>query len=490
MNFSDMIFRRKFSLNLRKNLKVPLSSMTFTSDFTNTVRGDLYPIISSVGDVTERVAGAAYTVLSKNGSIERLMSSFFPFATYRMDILHSNGTAGFVFAAPDVRAEITFERGAWESAIVVSHNDGEERILLEREMPNSFSLIATARPGFFDLYIGEDKNIEFIASVSVPSFKDSCRESFYQRAKTHIKLSGNITLESAESYVDCGIGQADVRPFRYENGDIIIENGRIFIAFSVRMESGGYQGVLSWIPGTADFQMTGAIFYSVGDGFIHGDVATAYVFDRREKRWHLWQRCAAAGHVPAYATFTADVRYGINVVDVKPLPMMTAENLDDRKLLGKKGDEDPDFIYDEKRGKWLLALCRVIEETNKYQYCFFESDKPDSGYEFIGQGPAGDETGGSIVRLEDKLYFVCGNDFTSTSSYRVYEWGKFDTFTNLNADYPDGGFRGWGTVMPIDFGTRRRYFWLTFDRKLMSSTYNWSYGNLYCFEAEGIYPNE
>ena len=69
------------------------------------------------------------------------------------------------------------------------------------------------------------------------------------------------------------------------------------------------------------------------------------------------------------------------------------------------------------------------------------------------------------VKLDGKTYFVCGNSFSETSSYRVYEWGKFDTFTKLSADFPDGGFRGWGTLMPIKLGSRTRYFWLTFDRQ-------------------------
>ena len=52
----------------------------------------------------------------------------------------------------------------------------------------------------------------------------------------------------------------------------------------------------------------------------------------------------------------------------------------------------------------------------------------------------------------------------------------------LSCDYDDGGFRGWGTVIPVKQGTRTRYYWLTFDRH-KGSDYNWSYGNLYCFEG-------
>ena len=486
MNFSDMTFIRKFSMNLYKNLNVPLSKMTFTSDFISTERGDLYPLISSDEGTREHVCAAGYSV--SGGKAERLMAEFFPYGTYKMKISSVKGRAGFAFVGPSVRAEVTVEMDEWETAIVIKHNDGEEKLPLHREICDSFALIVTARPGHFDVYISEDDCIEHFSTTKVPSFAKSNQMAFYQKTKVHTLVSGNAFIKGAESYIDCGIGQADIRPFKYENGDLVMENGRIFITVSSRMAEGGYQSVLSWLPGTADFKMEGAIFYAnPNDVAIHGEVAAAYVFNRMDGKWHVWVRNGSAGHVLAYASFDFDVRFGINIVDVNPLPLMTEENLDDRVLLGKKGDEDPDFTYDKERKKWLFTLCRVDEETHKYRYFFLESDRPDSGYRFVGVGPAGEETGGSILRLDGKIFFVCGNSFKLTSNYRVYEWGKFDTFTNLKCDYPDGGFRGWGTIMPIRYGSRIRYFWLTFDRKLMSKTYNWSYGNLYCFEAEGIF---
>ena len=486
MNFSDMLWRRKFSMNLCKNLSVPMSNMTFSSDFTVTDRGNLYPIIERSDDANEKVCPVGYSLKSDNGYAERLFCALFPFATHKMTFGKIDGAAGFVFKGGESYCKVMLEKGDWESSIHITHNDGEETIKLPAyEIDENFALIVTLRPGHFDIYISENEKIYFIHTENVPSFKKSNKDSFYNAAKVHVRLEGNARITSAESYIDCGLGQADIRPFRYENGDVIMENGRIFLTFSARMAAGGHQGVLSWVPGTADFRMEGALFYSVGDGYTHGDVATAFVYDRRAKKWHLWQRSAAAGHVLAYATFDADVRYGVNIIDVNPLPLIESENFDETAFVGKKGDEDPDFIYDESTGKWYFALCRVMSSTKKYQYIFFESDRPDSGYKCIGIGPVGDETGGSIVRLDGKLRFVCGNSFHAVSEYRVYNWGEFDKFENLTCDYPDGGFRGWGTIMPIDFGTRRRYFWLTFDRTLMSKTYNWSYGNIYCFEAEG-----
>ena len=50
-------------------------------------------------------------------------------------------------------------------------------------------------------------------------------------------------------------------------------------------------------------------------------------------------------------------------------------------------------------------------------------------------------------------------------------------------DYDDGGFRGWGTLIPVPCGTRTRYLMMTFDRH-NGSDYNWSYGNIYVFEAD------
>lgn len=486
MNFSDMTFIRKFSMNLYKNLNIPLSKMTFTTDFISTVRGNLYPLIASSEGVCEHVSVIGYSV--SGGSVERLLAEFFPYCTYKMKLASVNGAAGFAFAGPNARTEILVEKDEWETYVSVKHSSGEEKFPLHREIADGFAIIVTARPGYFDIYTADGDKIEFLATAKVPSFDKSNRIPFYQKTKVHTLVSGSATVTGAESYIDCGIGQADIRPFRYENGDLIMENGRVFLAISSRMAAGGHHSVLSWLPGTADFKMEGAIFYAnPGDEAIHGEVAASYVFNRMDGKWHVWIRNGSAGHILAYANFDFDIRFGVNILDVVPLPIMTAENLDDKLLLGKKADEDPDFTYDSERKKWLFALCRVDEETHKYRYFFFESDRPDTGYEFVGIGPSGEETGGSIVRLNGKIFFVCGNSFSATSDYRVYEWGKFDTFTNLKCDYPDGGFRGWGTVMPIRYGSRMRYFWLTFDRKLVNPAYNWSYGNLYCFEAEGIF---
>ena len=197
MNFSDMTFIRKFSLNLYKNLSVPISSMTLTSDFTDTVRGDLYPLIAKDDKATETVLGAKYTV--NGGTAERMVAAFFPFATYKLYIEKVSGAAGFAFVSGDVRCTITLQNDDWSTSILVKHSDGEETFKVSREINGGVCLIVSARPGYFDIYTERDGIITLVDTATVPSFAKSNADSFYRPAKVHSLLSGSVTVRGMES---------------------------------------------------------------------------------------------------------------------------------------------------------------------------------------------------------------------------------------------------------------------------------------------------
>ena len=155
-------------------------------------------------------------------------------------------------------------------------------------------------------------------------------------------------------------------------------------------------------------------------------------------------------------------------------------------ILAKEGDEDPDFIYDEAAKMWYMTVCRPVKEqdgVSRYRYFLFRSHDPFEGYEPVSHALSGEETGGSFVRDGKGLAFVCGNGFAKRAEYRVYRVPELSEFSLLKHDYDDGGFRGWGTVIPVLHGSRKSYYHLTFDRH-NASDYTWSYGNLYCFKAE------
>lgn len=462
-------FKRKFSLSMYKNLKLKLGEMSFFKDFVGDTRGDLYPILSKSEDADEYVESNRYGV--RAGSVCRLIGQFFPYATYEMTA-KINGEAGFKFILPITEAEIT------TSAEKLRYRCGDHTEEFDLpEVPDT--MIVSCRPGAFDVYFKKNGKAEFFTTFTEKKFNDSNDYAVFSESVAALSVSGDAEISAVEFYIDNGTSIADMRPVRFENGEVMVENGKIYITASIRMQAGTFQGIFSWIPGTAEFELTGALFYDCGDGRWCGDVAASLLYHREKKLWYLWVCAFSHGHILAHSTFDGDVRFGVNVIDVELMPKANEDTPIDA-FLAFAGDEDPDFFYDAENSRWLMAICRRDPEAKNYRYFFFESDSPFEGYNCIGKGYTGAETGGSFVKVNGERYFLCGNDFHATSDYRIY--GKHG-MSAPKFDYPDGGFRGWGTLMPIKLGTRTRYFWLTFDRH-RGSDYNWSYGNLYCFEAK------
>ena len=465
-------FKRKFSLSMCKNLKIKLGEMSFFKDFVNDSRGDPYPVTQKSPDCVECVENNYYVI--KGGAVKRLFCQFFPFATYEMTCSYVKGEVGFCFQLPESEARI-FTNG---NQVRYSCAERLEISDVPELVGSSFTLIVSCRPGAFDVYFKNNGKPEFLCTFYEEAFKNSNQYSMFSGGYVFLFATESATIRQVLSYIDNGISIADIRPIKYENGEPMLEHGKVYFTVSVRMQEGAFQGVFSWIPGTAEFNMTGALFYDAGDGWWRNYVAPVILYHRSEKQWYVWVSSFEHEHILAHAAFDGDPRFGVNVVDVT-LMKKASDTSNITAFAGFKGDEDPDLLFDEENNRWLLAICRIDPKTKSYVYVFFESKEPFYHYTYIGRGKDGAETGGSFVRINGELFFVCGNDFKATSEYRVYSKNGMQM---ASFHYPDGGFRGWGTVVPIKLGSRTRYFWLTFDRH-NGSDYNWSYGNLYCFEA-------
>ena len=465
-------FKRIFSFSPYKSMKLNIAQMNFCKDFVSDKRGDLYPILSKSEDCAEAVEQNRY--LLRDGEIKRLVCRFFPYATYELTASVKQGAAGLSFILPEVEATLLVGDGK----VTFSRDGKGNEIALPSFVSSRFTLIVSCRPGAFDIYFMQNGKPEYAGSFGEEKFKKSNLYSSFSCAKVALVASGEVELESLLSYIDNGISIADMRPIRYENGEIMVEGGKVYLTVSIRMQAECFQGVISWVPGTMEIELCGALFYDSGDGIWYGDVAASVLYHRAEKRWYLWVCSFAHDHILGHSCFEGDVRFGVNVVDLT-LMQKAPDGAPISEFLGFSGDEDPDFFYDEKTNKWLMAICRLDPATRKYRYVFFESDSAFEGYKFIGAGYDGAETGGSFVKVDGELYFVCGNDFNKRANYRIYHKGGM---TEAKFDYDDGGFRGWGTLMPVKMGSRTRYFWMTFDRH-NGSNYTWSYGNIYCFEG-------
>ena len=487
MNPSDMTFHRQWSMSTYKDQKLMLGRMTFSKDFISCAtgpvgappqanrvdgvirNGDIYPVLDRAEATEERVADGGYTV---RGRVSRLLCQFFPFATYALEADRVSGSVGLLFHLPE--AEVT----------ILKTDDGVlltcgEQIELAPAIGSCGTMIVTCRPGAFDLYFKDGDVVRHHHTFKVEAFERSHAYKAFSRGYVGVVIDGEATVRRAEGYIDNGISLADMRSIRYENGEVMVEDGKIYLTASIRMHEGSFQGVFSWLPGTPELKLVGAIFYDAGDGLWCGDVAASILYHRENKRWMLWVCSFSHDHILAHAEFEGDPRFGVNVIDIT-LTKPHEGDYDVRAFAGYEGDEDPDFYYDAETGKWHMAICRVDRTPGirgNYRYIFFESNRPFEGYTYIGQGVDGAETGGSFVRTGGETYFVCGNG--ANSDYRIY---SKDGMQNARFDFPDGGYRGWGTLIPIKRGSRERYFWITFDRH-SGSQYTWSYGDVYGFEG-------
>jgi len=345
------------------------------------------------------------------------------------------------------------------------------------------SLIVTSRGLFFDVYLKKGNLPAYICTFEVQEMKHILRYNTFTRSTAALLVSlqpGASAQGAAEFFLEGGVSHADIKCMKYENGMPIMKEGKLFMTMSVRLAAGGFQMVCSWNPSTAELKMEGALFFDLGDGAWCSDVASSVIYDRNSARWMIWMCSFSHGHVLARGISHEDPRFGVQVIDVRPMERAANASLTD--FVGVEGDEDPDLLYCN--GKWHLAICRVEPQTG-YHYYHFISDDPLDGFFFADRTPTGEKTGGLFVKTEDGYCFVCGSDFGSRARYDVYPLDDFSTHERLQCDYDDGGFRGWGSVMLLPVGGRRRYVWITFDRHNASS-YNWSYGNLYVFDSDYI----
>ena len=473
-------FKRKFSISMYKNMGIPMGEMSFLKDFVNDTRGDLYPLFEKSEGCFERVGETRYYV--SGGSAERVFCQLFPFATYEITAESVEGEAGFIFRLPEATASLTVVKD--DKGVRLSYKCAEHSEIIE--LPEGFDetspWLVTLRPGFFDIYYRQNGGANYFTTIDEPLFADSNRYNSFKDGNVSLFASGEVSIISVTACLDNGVSIADFRAVRYEDGTVINEGGKVYFTASIRTHAGNYQAIFSWVPGTMRLEMTGCLFFDHGDGYWRGYIASILLYNRMAKKWYVWTSSFEHAHILAYGQFDGDPRFGINVADVTIMEK-ASESDPDTTFLGFFRDEDPDLIYDEENDRWLLAICRIDKKVRHYVYMFFESKDPFKNFKYIGRGVAeACETGGSFLKVDGEIHFVCGNSFDVRSNYRIY---SKDGMKEAKFRYPDGGFRGWGCVMPLTLGARKRYFWLTFDRH-NGSSYNWSYGNFYCFEAEEL----
>lgn len=531
----DMKFRRKFSINPYMNLRMKLGEMSFFKDWLHTDRGDPYPVITETpaAELTEATGDGRYAFANPSGETaaqSRLLGQHFPYASYEVTLRSMNDCGvGFLFRAsagdrsaytkenePEVRIFLGEQNGKIAPGYELLIGGVSQGIILQdftTDFVPGMRFSVTARGKCFDVYLCTDKKPQIALKLDLPAFSHIGKYGTFVNAVAGLYCcaapSGCAVIESVEFYLEAGVSHADMKPIRYEDGTPILSDGKVFMTMSSRLEAGGFQTVISWNPSGCEMKLEGAIFFDCGDDIWCADVASSVLFNRDTGEWYIWACSFSHGHVLCHGTSLGDLRYGIHVIDAELMPYENvteskndilaahagveasfhATLSDDTLWMAKSGDEDPDFVYDRASGKWYMTICRGVEEEGKsrYRYFLFESDRPFGGYVYKDRTRSGANTGGSIIRVGGKLHFCCGSDFDHRAQYNVYDLADLSRCTSLRCDYDDGGFRGWGTIIPIPCGSRTKYMWMTFDRH-GGSDYTWSYGNIYVYESDLMNP--
>lgn len=270
-------FKRKFSLSMYKNLYIKLGEMSFLKDFIDSEKGDIYPLLKKSEDAVEVVADNVYRLDS--GCVNRLFCQFFPYATYEITVQLNNGVAGFTYKIPDFEAEILTNG---YKILFNGPNTCEER-LLPGHFQKEQTMIVSCRPGAFDVFFRSNQKAEYFCTFYEEGYSNTDQYMIFSDGYVLLSASGNVVVKNVQAYIDNGISMADMRPIRYENGEVMLEQGKIYFSASIRIWEGNYQGIFSWIPGTAEFELTGTLFFDCGDGRWRNYIASSILY-HRDKR--------------------------------------------------------------------------------------------------------------------------------------------------------------------------------------------------------------
>lgn len=504
---ADLKFHRRFCINPCYTLRLPRARMDlYTDPLAAGSRGDPYPVTHRAGEAEEAVSHGRYTVTSQaGGEIARLLCCHHPYHGLSVTLwdLSEASEAGFC-----LRSGEHFIRG------LLRREGASVRLVWEIDLPDkgfvrqSTDILRPWQPGMRFMLLWSvidvaalvqtdaapellDRPFIALPGIGRPEVYSAATDSLFCRAAA----DGQVTASEAEAFFHCGAGQADLHVMRYEDGTPIFTDGRLYFTLSTRA-AGEHNAVVSWDPSGCDLRMEGCLFFDQGDGEHLPDGPSSVIYDRRSMCWYVWEASFLRGHVLCRGSARADLRHGVHYIPVRRMepeagadPMQPALS-DDTLFLGKFGDEDPDLVFDAATGLWNLAICRVVQEGAHERYCYhrFVSRDPLDGFVFADRTSVGSNTGGSFVRMDGRLSFVCGSDFGTRALYHVFPADDFSAVPRkLSCDFDDGGFRGWGTVIALPCGDFERYLFFTFDRVLKGEG-NWSYGNLYAFEADRMRP--
>ncbi len=422
---------------------------------------------------------------------------FNPFATYTIDMAscHGEGEIGFEFSDA-VKAEQFF--------ILIRYKDEQIIDVYQKVVKGSNVIVeeSIATVNGKNSWVPERLILQMLGSgltlyaqnnsLPVPiGLSDFNRyidlrekiyiQTFQSNLYLHMK-EGQVIINKIESALSSGIGLADIRAITYEDGEPLLDQGRLWYTMSIRGRALPHhlQGVFSMDPSVFDIKFEGVILFDREDGLLRNEVASHIFFDRKDQVWRgLTTGFSAFARPEEEKQLLAveskkDPRFGFSVMSANPL--------------GIVGDvEDPHILFDTAAKKWRILTC---ENHDGYKAVMLESDEWNKGYQRIAGPVKHNSTGTSIQKIGGERYCFSGSEERQIYIYTYPDLKKAGT---LDMDLPPwdekSGTRVWPNVVQLPEGYPSRYVALMMDRFNYPGVQgpHWSYGALYLFHG---YMNE
>lgn len=421
------------------------------------------------------------------------LGGFNPFATYTLQVssLAGKGEIGFDFSSHDTSTRcliaISFEDTLIQDVRLRVWDQGnqiaEVSIALEGQMGKSHGeTFALQMLGSGCTLFSRDKGLPVViaqsdVSTHIDLRRKTCLYGFQSRLYTQLS-SGEIRIQEVASALTVGIGIADIRAITYENGEVYLDEGRLWYTVSIRGRALPHhlQGVLSMDPTLFDLRLEGIIVFDRGDGLLRNEVASHLFFDRRAGVWRgLTTGFSAYANPEEEKQLLAiespiDPRKGFSVMQAVPFGMI--------------GDiEDPHILFDEDAQKWRMLTC---ENLDGYKAIMLESDQWDRGYKRIAGPVMHNSTGTSIQKIGARRYCFSGSSEREVFLYTYPDLREVGTLEmDLPPWSPESGTRVWPNVVQLPEGYPFRYVALMMDRWKYPGIGgpHWTYGAVYLYHG-------
>jgi hypothetical protein len=419
---------------------------------------------------------------------------FNPFATYTIDLASTSGEGeiGFEFSSADKQQQFFIKVGFKEAILtgvkirvlqdVKVITDESVSINLSKEEKIEGKIILQMLGSGFVLYSLDNGLPKVIAQSDFNKYidlrKKSCINSF--QSSLFVKLKqGEVQVNKVEMALTTGVGLADIRPITYENGDPILDQGRLWYTMSIRGRALPHhiQGVFSLDPTVFDIKLEGVILFDRNDGILRNEIASHIFYDRNEKVWQGLTTGFSAYANPEKekkqllaVTSKKDPRFGFSVMKAVPFGMV--------------GDfEDPHVIYDSEAEKWRMLTC---VNQGGYKAIMLESDHWNKDYKQIAGPVTHNSTGTSIHKINGVQYCFSGS---KEREIFIYTYPDLKEAGTLNMDLPPwtetSGTRVWPNVVQLPDGYPFKYVALMMDRFNYPGMKgpNWTYGAIYLYHG-------